>query len=104
MNQRIGWALAVAGFAMGAWLDPWSLALVDSARMAVRQGQADVIAMAFFQLTAGDLVAAAPRASWRRTGAAVGTGAGAILYASGYTANSAFTTPRWPTATPTTGT
>jgi hypothetical protein len=56
LNLRIGTLLLVAGFALGLWLDPWSLGerdlhlLYPSGRMHARHGQAVVLADAFFQL------------------------------------------------------
>jgi hypothetical protein len=90
-NRRLGWGLAVAGFVWAAWLDPWSLSehdpatLVGSARMAARQAQAVILGMAFVQLLVAEVLthpAWPPRA--RRLAAWL-TGAGAVVYASGYT-------------------
>src|SRR5258708_3898756 len=88
-NGLIGRLLLVTAFAWAAWLDPWSLsecdptALPESAQMAARQAQAVVVGMAFLQfIVAGALASGA----WRHERRAVSllTGAGALLYAVGY--------------------
>ena len=87
-NRLLGWALLVAGFVWAAWLDPWSLSEHDAAQitgspaMVARHGQAVVLAMAFLQLLAAELLTVVGPPA-RRAAAAL-TALGAILYAAGY--------------------
>src|SRR5438105_936002 len=72
-----------------AWLDPWSLSqrdpsvLLGSARMAARQAEAVVIAMAFLQLLVAAVLGGLPTSAARNTATAL-TGAGALLYSIGF--------------------
>jgi hypothetical protein len=89
-NALIGRLLLVTAFLWAAWLDPWSLserdpaALPGSAQMAARQAQAVIVGMAFLQFI---VAAALDTGDWVRERRAVSllTGAGALLYAAGYT-------------------
>ena len=85
-NGFAGRALLLAGFAWGAWLDPWSLSRHDpaslpgSARMAARQAQAVVIGTAFLQVIAAAALAVGGPQAGIRTVAAGLTGLGTILH------------------------
>ena len=62
MNSRVGWILIVMGFALGAWLDPWSFGAGvadDSGADAyprLRYAHVAVVRMAFLQLALGQLL------------------------------------------------
>jgi hypothetical protein len=95
-NGFLGRVLLLAGFAWGAWLDPWSLserdpaALPGSARMAARQAQAVVIGAAFLQvIAAAALAVGGPRAGFRPVAAGL-TGLGTVLYTAGYALAASF--------------
>jgi hypothetical protein len=81
--------LLIVGLGWAAWLDVWSLSEPDpaaqpgSARMAARQAQAVVLAMAFLQLTVANLLHAG-EAAWTVRAAAGLTAPGAVVYALGY--------------------
>ncbi len=89
MNARIGWTLLILGFAVAAWLDPWSLGLRDpevlagSLRMAVRHAQVVVMRMAFLQIALAALFDHTNFHPRTRRFAAWLTGSGVLLYATG---------------------